>query len=244
MSGIYLTDPHHHQTVPAPAGALAFVQSITNSKTSGGGVTTITATLGNNPVWGNALVAFLSTVDNTGIAPATPDGWTLVNSDTAGSGEPMGIAIFVKVAAQVEPKAITVAAAGGGWEVVSLHIEEWEGTDQSSPVDKNNLNDETGGTSLTASTGSTGTLSQADEACIAQCAFRDNDFDDANDSQWTAAFTHVDFASMTNWFGADLTTAWAWDVVSATTAVTATLTVTGGNAEERLSGIVTLKKSS
>ncbi len=245
MSGIYLTDPHHHQTVPTPAGSLALVQSKTKKKTSSNH-TSITATLDVNPIWGNALVAMIGVSGDDPISFTTPSGWTLVLPSVTGpdDGNDMGIAFYVKVALQGEPAELIIETAGVSWDVSTLHIEEWEGTAQSSPLDKSNINDETASTSTTASTGSTGTLSQADEVCIAHCMLRDNDFDDPEDADWTAAFTHLDFSIMDRALpGADLTAAWAYNIVSATTAQTATLTGQNGGAEERLSGIVTLKKS-
>lgn len=128
-------------------------------------LTSVAATFNQAPQAGNLLVAFVTASVGTGSIAISNAGWSA--GPTIAVGIAGGMCAFYKV-----------AAAGGGDTTVTatatlaafmdLHIFEWDGIDNAVPLDKSATSADAGSGVTSHNTGSTGTLTQANE--LAVCA--------------------------------------------------------------------------
>lgn len=188
------------------------------------------------PVWpqkttkGSLLVLMIGSGDVSSGAHTTtpPTGWTLAVSQDAGST--LASKVYYKADAAVEEGsvAITVSALSAtGW---AAQLFEVSGILAASPLDKTAS---TGATSATPASGTTATLGQAIEFCIAGLADARLEAQTAPTSGWTQySETQVDAT-------ADVTFGVYWRTTRATTAQS--VSVTTATSDEWAGAIATFK---
>lgn len=182
---------------------IAVVQQVTVATAS---ASTRTATIAAATA-GNKIIAIGQTFSATvGFSPTTPaSGWTTdYNPIQAGSGWQVKYASFTAAGGETT---ITWTTDDAGSRNVSLIVYEVSGLATSSYFDKSNFTTAATGTSRT--TGSTGTLSQADELVLAAMQLNNNYTSPSWDSSLNISTT------ATRFFAGHL-------IVSATTAINAT----------------------
>lgn len=190
--------------------AIALVQSKSATGTSG---TSITVTLNSNTTAGNCLVVCVGTdesTDNPTVSGVTLGGsaGNFAAANTAYSNTDLNSAIWVDpncAGGQTSVVISLTGGAGGGTEVAA-YVLEFSGVQTSSAVDKAPTGQNSSGTTWTS--GSTGTLSQANEVAVA-CLY-DTTTPATPGSPWT---------ELTATAGTDHL-AVGYQVVSATTALT------------------------
>jgi hypothetical protein len=165
----------------AAHGAIVLVQSAQGA--SAGDANTISATFASQPGAGNLLVAVAGNL--VASTPSTPAGWSVAIDEAANAP---GQVIFYRIAAAIEPTAVTVNGYSTATRL-GLHVYEYRGIAYSAPLDQTASN--TGnGTAL--ATGTTAATSQAVELVLAAFVI------DAAGSLdgWTNGFTERrDFAN-------------------------------------------------
>lgn len=183
--------------------ALAFVQRVDNAATA---PTTLTIDIV-TPTQNNLLVSTMFTRNDAGAT--NPTGFTTAmsvvnatNSDTA------RIAYKVAGASEADP---AWTFSGGDRTVAACY--EFSGNDTGSPLDQT---DDTAyvSTGTACTCGPTGTLSQADEVCVALVGIRDT----ITGPSWDNSYTLGTNRATTVADGADATLIDAYRIVAATTA--------------------------
>lgn len=112
---------------------------------------------------GNLLILLVGAIqDGAGSsAITTPAGWTQAEKNEGGT---IGVAIYYKANAASESGTVTVTATGGAGGSITAQLLEVTGIKATSPEDVSTSNS---GTSVTPSSGTTGTTSQAIEFVVA-----------------------------------------------------------------------------
>lgn len=195
------------------------VQSKSATGTSG---TSLTVTLNSPTTAGNCLIACAGTVDATNptISGITLGGsagnWASGNTAYNNSYINAGIWIDPNCAGGQTSVVISFAGDSGGGPVTDAWVMEWSGLALTSPVDKAPAGSNGGASSW--SSGSTGTLSQANELAIGVVYYQTSGSLTTPGSPWT----ELAQVGATNLLGV------GYQVVSATTALTYSGTGTGG----------------
>ncbi len=238
-----LLNPSRH---PASGGAQPTLVQAKAASLIGQDMASISAVFDDTPIENNLLVCVcVQRVLSPAFTLAKPSGFTqalLLNTNWASTDS--DLLIFYKVAGASESKNITVSLGNDGGSAqhpVALYIEEWANMATSTPLDVTASNDETGSTGLVADTGTTAGTAEATSMVIAVCNFGDSDFDAIVSGDFTNSFTLEKEFSLTGTLGADVTIGIAHKILSATGTQNTTLTVAGGPAEERWSGIAVFK---
>lgn len=216
--------------------AIALVQSKSASDTSD--ASSLAAVFDSSPTEGNLMVAAWGSRDGSTRTATPPSGWAaavelavdyLSIEDT--------VSIFYKIAEAAESSTVTLTYSAAINES-TIHIMEFSDI-AAVPLDVVASNDETGGTSLVADTGTTGVTAQAAALAIAACVFGDDDFDASADEDWSDSYTHSVDIAVVNTYAHTLGV--GYKVLSATGTQNTTLTRTTGGAEERWSAIAVFK---
>jgi len=203
---------------------------------------TLTATFDSSPTEGNVIIAIgvHRNYNNSFNLPFNAAG-VFTESAYSNTIWSLDIGIWHKVAGAGEPSQVTLTADGnikGG----VLMIMEVSGLDTGNLIDVVSTNDETGSNSLTASTGSTA-QSEAAGFGVAAVAFADNNFNTPNSSNWSSGstdnWTHRLWRDW--WQGYDGSLAVATVDITATDAQSASLTLSGGGAEQRNSALAVFR---
>ena len=225
-----------------PTSAIAKVQSKNNTAID---VTQVAVTLDAGPTQDNLLVAVGWMTD------ASPEplhiveaGWKKAQpSDlqvTFGFDDGT-LQVFYKIAGVSEGSTVTLAGDGATQDDMGIHVMEWSGMDTvlNDVRDVRVTNDETGGTSRIADTGTTPASTYASSLAIAACVIADNDFD-ATPTLSNGFTLDADLAVGDG--GTDSTLAVGYKILSATGTQNMTSTWTGGGgAEQRFSMMVVFR---
>lgn len=192
--------------------AASLIQKASNTSV----LATVSATFTNAPEAGNLLVAAVTA--NVGTGSITISGWSTATSIAVGIAG--GLVIFYKVSVGNET---TVTSSATLAAFMDLHIFEYAGIDNASPLDKTATTAD-GGVGVTSrASGTTATLTQANELGFAAVAM---------------AGTNGGGASWTNSFVAETTTT---DLITSDIIVNATtaLSTTGSwNTSQRAAGAI------
>ncbi len=192
--------------------AASKVQSASNTSI----LATVTATFSQAPRSGNLLVAAVTA--NVGTGSIAISGWTAANSIAVGVAG--GLVVFYKVSAGTETSVTATATAA---ILMDLHIFEYAGIDNASPLDVV-ASTADGGSGVTArSSGTTATLTQANELAFVAVATAGNN---GGLVSWSNSYTTE--ITTTDLMTADL-------VTTVTTATSSTATWT---TSQRAAGII------
>jgi type II secretory pathway pseudopilin PulG len=193
----------------------------------------------NPPTAGNMLIAIAihenSNQAFTGVSNASGAFSQSVVSNVSFG---LDVGIWHKVAGAGEPSSVTVTA-NGNLEGGVLMIMEVSGLDTANPINVIKTNDQTSGASKVATT-NLSPVSTSNGFAVAAIAFADNDFNIPTSASWVSAsantWTHRNWTAIN---GSDDTSIGVATMdVSTAVAQRATLTVTGGDNEERNSVMV------
>lgn len=156
--------------------AASLVQKTSNTSV----LATVSATFPNgNPEAGNLLVAAVTA--NVGVGSIAISGWSTGASVAVGVAG--GLVIFYKVAVGNEA---TVAATATLAAFMDLHIFEYSGIDNASPLDKTATTADGGAGVTSRASGTTATLTQANELAFAAVATAGSN---GGGAAWTNSFT-------------------------------------------------------
>ncbi len=122
---------------------------------------TVAATFGATPTQGNLLVAAVTA--SVGVGSIAISGWSSGSSIALGVAG--GMVVFYKVAGIGESATVTSTATLATF--MDLHIFEYDGINNASPLDKAAVSADSGSGVTSHNTGSTGTLSQGIELAFA-----------------------------------------------------------------------------
>lgn len=139
----------------------------------------VTATFGATPKAGNLLVAAVTASVATGSISIT--GWSSGNSIAVGVAG--GLVIFYKVAGAAE--STTVTANGTLAVFMDIHIFEYAGIDNASPIDKTATTADGGSGVTSRASGTTATTSQANELLFVAVGM---DAANGNNASWSNSF--------------------------------------------------------
>lgn len=128
---------------------------------------TVSATFTQAPEAGNLLVAFITASVGVGSIAISNSGWTAGPSIAVGIAG--GMAAFYKVAASGGGDT-TVTSTATLATFMDLQIFEWDGIDNAVPLDKSATSADSGSGVTSHATGSTGTLTQANELAVGAVA--------------------------------------------------------------------------
>lgn len=179
-------------------------------------IASVAATFGSTPVAGNLLIAAVTTNIGTGSTAIT--GFSTATSVAVGVAG--GLVIFYKVSAGNET---TITATGTLATLMDLHIFEYSGIDNASPLDKVASTADGGAGVTSRASGTTATLTQANELAFAAIATAG-----ANGGNVSWSNSYVAETTTTDLQTADLITA-------ATTATSSTAT---WNTSQRAAGAI------
>lgn len=133
---------------------MAFLQQKTSNTSL---LASVTATYTSTPGAGNLLVAAVTA--NVGVGSITITGWSTGKSIAVGIAG--GLVVFYKVAGAAE--STTVTASGTLATFMDLHIFEYDGIDDASPLDQSGSTADSGVGVTSRSSGTTGTTVDANE---------------------------------------------------------------------------------
>ena len=195
--------------------------------------TTLTATLGSTPAVGDLLVAAIFTRSDT--APTNPSGWSTAITVTNAT-EVDYLVIAYKVAVVSEPTAVVFTGFAAGAER-ALGIFDWFSFNgfAAAPLDKTASTGRTA-SATSLSSGTTATILQPDELCIAAWGIRDGVTATSVDSSFTQQHSFIDIHSTTNAYLID-----AYRAVTATGAYATTASWT--TARTAMGAIATFKSA-
>jgi len=218
------------------AGGVAIVQTKIGSP--GNNTYQLSAAFNSPPTAGNVIIAIAAHRNNNSAfnAPTNAAG-VFTQSAYSNSSWYLDVGIWHKIAGAGEPSQVNITSTqiiGGG----VLMIMEVSGLDTSNLLNVTTTNDQTGGNSLTATTGATAVSTDTGWA-VAAIGWGDNNFNMPNSSNWSSG-------SADNWTqqlwndwstGNNGSLAAASLNITATAAQRATLTLTGGGGEQRNSAL-------
>ena len=220
---------------------MAFGDIIQNigGQTPDNGAATLELTLGSTPTEGNLLVAGSAT---RAISQATPSGWSIAKSHTYAT-EDDNLTVYYKVAGSGESTSVTFNDSTSG-QIIVAAVYEIEGPWNATPLDKTNSAQTSA--SDTIATGTTGTLSQADEFMMAVSCIGTTS-NTVTSSSIDSSFTELQDATV-NWAqysgGYPTYITLASKLVAVTTAENPTFTYAGSNSGQVAMAIIaTFKKS-
>jgi len=202
----------------------------------------ITATFNSNPTAGNVIIAIAvhRHADHSFSAPTNSAG-TFTVSKYSNSGWELDTGVWHKIVAAGEPKSVTITSNGdinGG----VLMLMEVSGLDVANLLNVTALNDQTGNSGTTASTGQTA-VSTNNGFAVAASAFADDDFNNPDNSNWSSGSSSIwTHRLWTDWStGNDGSLAVATMDINTAAQQSASLTLSGGGSEERNSLIVVFR---
>jgi len=203
---------------------------------------TLTAAFDSPPTEGNVIIAVAAhrNADNSFSAPTNAAG-TFTESAYSDTSWSLDVGIWHKVAGANEPSQVSITSDGsinGG----VLMIMEVSGLDVNNLLDVSSTNDETDSNGLTASTGSTA-QSEATGFGVAAVAFADNNFNTPDSTNWSSGsddnWIHRLWRDW--WQGYDGSLAVATLDITSANAQSASLTLSGGGAEQRNSALAVFR---
>jgi hypothetical protein len=142
------------------------IQSKTGT-TAQGGASTLAITYDSSPTDGNLLLAAATT---RAASQTTPSGWSVAKSQDDGPNTD-NLTVYYKIAGAAESSTVTFNDSTAG-QVILATCQEIEGSFNASPLDA--TNGALASATQVISTGTTGTLSQADEFIYAAAVLREN----------------------------------------------------------------------
>jgi len=195
----------------------------------------ITATLNSSPTAGNVLIAIAvhSNAYDSFSAPTNSSG-AFTATKYSNTSYALDIGIWHKVVQAGDTKNIIITSSddiNGG----VLMVLEISGLDTSSLIDVTSAFDQTGSSDTVATTGQTATASTDNSFAVAASAFADNDFNTPDNNSWSSGSGNTWIQQLwTDWStGTDGSLAVATMDINTAAKQRATLTLTGGGAEQR-----------